>query len=84
MPALSQIAGCYHTKFVTTSPKAKFKGAEHREFTPENAQALAKDVVREARPRGRVAPSHEPAGLLPSQERRRAQPAAGPRPGARR
>jgi carbon-monoxide dehydrogenase catalytic subunit len=48
MPATPQIAGCYHTKFVTTSPKAKFAGAAHREFSPENAQALAREVVREA------------------------------------
>ncbi|MHB8763748.1 MAG: anaerobic carbon-monoxide dehydrogenase catalytic subunit [Deferrisomatales bacterium] len=48
MPSLTQIAGCYHTKFVTTSPKARFKGAEHREFTPENAESLARQVVREA------------------------------------
>jgi carbon-monoxide dehydrogenase catalytic subunit len=48
MPALPQIAGCYHTKFVTTSPKAKFQGAEHREFNPQNAASLAHEVVREA------------------------------------
>jgi len=48
MPALTEIAGCYHTKFVSTSPKAKFRGAEHREFNPENAEALAREVVREA------------------------------------
>lgn len=48
MPSIPQIAGCYHTKFVTTSPKAKFAGAAHREFSPENAQALAREVVREA------------------------------------
>ncbi|GAB4247920.1 anaerobic carbon-monoxide dehydrogenase catalytic subunit [Deferrisoma sp.] len=48
MPALTRTAGCYHTKFVSTSPKAKFPGAEHREFNPENAEALAREVVREA------------------------------------
>ncbi len=48
MPALPRIAACYHTKFVSTSPKAKFPGAEHREFTPENAEELAREVVREA------------------------------------
>jgi carbon-monoxide dehydrogenase catalytic subunit len=45
MPALTEVAGCYHTKVVTTSSKAKFKGAEHREFTPENAEKLAREVV---------------------------------------
>ncbi|GAB6061779.1 anaerobic carbon-monoxide dehydrogenase catalytic subunit [Deferrisoma palaeochoriense] len=48
MPALTRTAQCYHTKFVSTSPKAKFPGAEHREFNPENAEALAREVVREA------------------------------------
>lgn len=48
MPALSEVAGCYHTKLVTTSPKARMPGAEHREFTPENAEELAREVVRSA------------------------------------
>ncbi len=48
MPSLTRLAGCYHTKFVTTSPKARFRGADHREFTPENARELARRVVREA------------------------------------
>ncbi len=70
MPALPQIAGCYHTKFVSTSPKAKFPGAEHREFTPENAEALAREVVREAvdnyrnRKPGAVAAPSEPVAQM--------------------
>ncbi|NOY43931.1 MAG: anaerobic carbon-monoxide dehydrogenase catalytic subunit [Deltaproteobacteria bacterium] len=70
MPALPQIAGCYHTKFVSTSPKAKFPGAEHREFTPENAEALAREVVREAvdnyrnRKPGAVAVPSEPVAQM--------------------
>ncbi|MBE0618462.1 MAG: carbon monoxide dehydrogenase, partial [Proteobacteria bacterium] len=43
MPSTPRIAGCYHTKFVTTSPKAKFPGADHREFSAENAEALARE-----------------------------------------
>ena len=36
-PAVTQTAGCYHTKVVTTSRKAKIPGAIHKEFRPENA-----------------------------------------------
>jgi len=32
MPALGALAGCFHTKFISTSPKAKFPGATHMEF----------------------------------------------------
>jgi len=48
MPSLVAAAECYHTRFVTTSPKAKFRGAAHREFSTQNAEALAKEVLREA------------------------------------
>ncbi|WP_048087009.1 anaerobic carbon-monoxide dehydrogenase catalytic subunit [Ferroglobus placidus] len=46
MPAIVDVAKCYHTEVVTTSPKAKFKGAIHIEFTPENAHEKAKEVVK--------------------------------------
>jgi len=45
MPSLVNISQCYHTKFVTTSDKAHFPGAETFEFTPENARELAGKVV---------------------------------------
>ncbi len=48
MPALGALAGCYHTKFISTSPKAKFPGAEHMEFREENAYETAKKIVGEA------------------------------------
>jgi carbon-monoxide dehydrogenase catalytic subunit len=48
MPAISQVAACYHTKMVSTSDKAKFPGMEHHEFTPENAHEKAQDLVRAA------------------------------------
>ncbi|MGL5693929.1 MAG: anaerobic carbon-monoxide dehydrogenase catalytic subunit [Peptostreptococcaceae bacterium] len=47
-PALAQVADCYHTKFITTSPKAKITGSTYIEFTEENAYADAKQIVREA------------------------------------
>jgi carbon-monoxide dehydrogenase catalytic subunit len=46
MPALTDLAGCYHTKIISTSPKAKFPGATHMEFHEEKAYDIAKDIVR--------------------------------------
>jgi carbon-monoxide dehydrogenase catalytic subunit len=46
MPSLVNIAQCYHTKFVTTSDKGHFPGAERFHFTPQNAGDLAVEVVR--------------------------------------
>lgn len=46
MPALPQVAGCYHTKIISTSPKAKFPGAEHIAFDEHNAMETAKKIVR--------------------------------------
>ncbi|MDD1734543.1 MAG: anaerobic carbon-monoxide dehydrogenase catalytic subunit [Methanothrix sp.] len=48
MPALGALAGCFHTKFISTSPKAKFPGALHMEFHEETALDTARAIVREA------------------------------------
>jgi len=48
MPALGALAGCYHTKFISTSPKAKFPGAVHMEFHEENAMETARAIVQAA------------------------------------
>ncbi|MGD9048850.1 MAG: anaerobic carbon-monoxide dehydrogenase catalytic subunit [Anaerolineae bacterium] len=48
MPALPDLAGCFHTKIISTSPKAKFPGATHIEFHEEHAYEIAKGIVREA------------------------------------
>ncbi|RME31971.1 MAG: anaerobic carbon-monoxide dehydrogenase catalytic subunit [Thermoflexia bacterium] len=48
MPALADLATCYHTKFISTSPKAKFPGAVHMEFHEETAYETAKAIVRAA------------------------------------
>jgi carbon-monoxide dehydrogenase catalytic subunit len=45
-PALGALAGCFHTKFISTSPKAKFPGATHIEFHEEQAYDIAKEIVR--------------------------------------
>jgi len=48
MPALGALSGCFHTKLISTSPKAKFPGATHIEFHEEHAYDLAKEIVRTA------------------------------------
>jgi carbon-monoxide dehydrogenase catalytic subunit len=48
MESLPDIAQCYHTKIITTSPKAKIKGAMHIEFNEHDAMNSAKAVVRTA------------------------------------
>jgi carbon-monoxide dehydrogenase catalytic subunit len=48
MPALGPLASCFHTKFISTSPKAKFPGATHMEFHEDTAGETAKEIVRTA------------------------------------
>jgi len=48
MPAVLDHSACFHTKLVTTSKKAKIRGAEHIQFEEENAYSLAKKIVRRA------------------------------------
>jgi len=48
MPALGDLASCYHTKLISTSPKAKFPGATHTEFHEETAYETAKAIVQAA------------------------------------
>jgi len=45
MPSLVPAAACYHTKFITTSNKAKFTGAVHFDFKPETAMQQAREIV---------------------------------------
>ncbi len=47
-PALGDLSGCFHTKFISTSPKAKFPGAVHMEFHEETAYETARAIVRAA------------------------------------
>lgn len=46
MPALQETAACFHTKLVTTSPKARFPGIIHVEFESKNAYEVAKEIIR--------------------------------------
>lgn len=48
MPSLSRVAACYHTKIFTTMPIVKMPGAEHVEFTLEEADKKAEEIVRKA------------------------------------
>jgi len=48
MQSLPDIAQCYHTKIITTSPKAKIPGAIHMEFNEHNAMESAQTIVKMA------------------------------------
>jgi carbon-monoxide dehydrogenase catalytic subunit len=48
MQSLPDIAQCYHTKIITTSPKARIPGAMHIEFDEHNALEGARAIVRTA------------------------------------
>ena len=48
MPALGDLCECFHTRFISTSPKAKFPGAVHMQFNEENALSIAREIVGSA------------------------------------
>jgi len=48
MPSLPRVASCFHTKLITTSPKAKMPGVEHIEFEEKRAMEIAREIVRAA------------------------------------
>lgn len=48
MPSVGKVAGCYHTRMISTSDKAQFPHMQHEEFHPHNARKKAADVVRAA------------------------------------
>jgi carbon-monoxide dehydrogenase catalytic subunit len=48
MQSLPDIAQCYHTKIITTSPKAKIPGAIHIQFDEHNAMESARAIVKTA------------------------------------
>ena len=70
MPSLVTVAGCYHSRIVTTSPKAKFTGATHVEFDMHNARQKAIEVVElaierfTARDQGRVDIPGQPVDIM--------------------
>lgn len=48
MPSLPEMAARYHTKIISTSPKAKFRGAMHVQFNEEHAMDIAKKIITTA------------------------------------
>lgn len=48
MPALVNVASCFHTMIVTTSEKAKFPGVNYVEFKEEHAYQIAKEILKMA------------------------------------
>jgi len=48
MQGLANVASCYHTKLITTDPRAKIQGATHMEFDEHDAVNSAKAIVRAA------------------------------------
>jgi carbon-monoxide dehydrogenase catalytic subunit len=45
-PSLTNTSACFHTKVVTTSPKARIMGGYYYEITPENSFDQAKRIVQ--------------------------------------
>jgi carbon-monoxide dehydrogenase catalytic subunit len=48
MQSIQTVAECYHTKIITTAPKAKIPGATHVEFDEHDALKSAREIVRVA------------------------------------
>jgi carbon-monoxide dehydrogenase catalytic subunit len=48
MQSLADVAKCYHTKVITTNPRAKMQGALHIEFNEHQGPDVAKKILREA------------------------------------
>ncbi|MFH1016467.1 MAG: anaerobic carbon-monoxide dehydrogenase catalytic subunit, partial [Chloroflexota bacterium] len=46
MQGLADVASCYHTKIITTDPRAHIEGATHMEFDEHHAIESAKAIVR--------------------------------------
>jgi anaerobic carbon-monoxide dehydrogenase catalytic subunit len=48
MPAITELSKKFHTKVITTSEKAKIKGAIHVEFNEHHAREIAREIVKMA------------------------------------
>ncbi len=46
MPAVTEVAKCFHTQVISTSDKAKFPGAIHVSFDPNRGIEIGKGIVR--------------------------------------
>jgi carbon-monoxide dehydrogenase catalytic subunit len=47
MPSLPAVADCFHTRVISTDPRAHFEGVKHVELDERHALDIAKDIVRE-------------------------------------
>jgi carbon-monoxide dehydrogenase catalytic subunit len=48
MPGLTEVTDCFHTKLITTSPKARMPGVQHLEFREDHAKATAVEILETA------------------------------------
>ncbi|MFC1969293.1 anaerobic carbon-monoxide dehydrogenase catalytic subunit [Chloroflexota bacterium] len=48
MQGINDVAQCYHTKIITTDPRAHIQGATHIQFDEFNAIETAKSIIRAA------------------------------------
>ncbi|HXX81860.1 MAG TPA: anaerobic carbon-monoxide dehydrogenase catalytic subunit [Thermodesulfovibrionales bacterium] len=48
MPAIVELSKKFHTKVITTNPKAKMKGAIHIQFDEHRGKEIAKEVLKTA------------------------------------
>ncbi len=48
LPGVGEIAACYHTRMVTTSPKAKIPGVQHVPFEEARALEVARELISSA------------------------------------
>jgi carbon-monoxide dehydrogenase catalytic subunit len=48
MPSLPDVAHCFHTKIVSTNPRAHFPGSEYVEFEEEKGAEVARKIVKMA------------------------------------
>ncbi|KPK16481.1 MAG: carbon monoxide dehydrogenase [Myxococcales bacterium SG8_38] len=46
MPAVTDVAKCFHTDVISTADKAKFTGATHISFDPRRGLEIGKEIVR--------------------------------------
>lgn len=46
MPAIIDVAKCFHTAVISTSDKARFPGATHISFDPHRGMEIAREIVR--------------------------------------
>ncbi len=46
MPSLPDIAHCFHTKIISTNPRAHFPGSEYIEFKEEKGADIARQIIQ--------------------------------------